>query len=259
MKAVMIGSGNVSWHLCKRMQECGIELLQIVNLHSGKFNSAFQAFTTPLISGLPSMDKDADVYFICVPDDDISSLELPSFSAEQIVIHTAGSVPIDNLRKYHTRYGCIYPLQTLSIGKEVKFEEVPLLVEASDKDSADILMQLAEQLSDTVEYCTGEKRAELHLAAVFVNNFSNHLYNIADLYLAEKGLSFDLLKPLIKETVAKLDNLKAAEAQTGPAKRHDTVIMQKHLQMLSKHPQWAAIYELMSTSIGAEEMKKGNA
>jgi len=259
MKVVMIGSGNVSWHLCKRMLEQGFELIQVVNLRSGKFHECFQSLGIPLISSAKEIATDADFYFLCVQEDQLSHLELPAFSPQAILIHTAGSVEMDVLKKYGIHYGCIYPLQTLSIGKEVDFEKVPLLVEASEKATSEKMMTIAHMLSKTVRYCNSVERAELHLAAVLVNNFSNHLYQMADEYLQEKGLPFELLKPLIKETVAKLDALSPLQAQTGPAKREATLIMQKHMQMLSSHPQWAAIYQLLSDSIMRNEKRIKNA
>jgi hypothetical protein len=73
----------------------------------------------------------------------------------------------------------------------------------------------------------------LHVAAVFVNNFTNHLYTIGNKICEENQVPFDILKPLILETAHKIMTISPNEAQTGPAKRNDITTIEAHQLFLS--------------------------
>ena len=136
-----------------------------------------------------------------------------------MVVHTSGSVPIDTISA--KRKGVLYPLQSFTKEKEIDFSTVPLCIEASNKDDLVVLKKLANTISKSVFEVSSIQRAQIHLAAVFANNFSNHMYTIANELCEKEGLPFDLLKPLIMESTAKLQVLKPDKAQTGPAIRND--------------------------------------
>ena len=147
------------------------------------------------------------------------------------------------------RCGVLYPLQTFSKEKPVDFGEVPLFVEAPCPDDLNILKQLGADIGSKTFEADSLQRQQLHLAAVFACNFTNHLFAIADDLLKESGLPFDVLRPLIRETVEKTATLSPREAQTGPAIRRDSNVMEKHLLKLSDHLQWQEIYRLLSENI----------
>ena len=90
----------------------------------------------------------------------------------------------------------------------------------------------------------------MHLAAVFVNNFWNHLAVLSDEWCEANGLNGKLLLPLMKETAAKLLELKPAEAQTGPARRHDEITLKAHLALVENFPELKEVYALLSHQIG---------
>ena len=154
------------------------------------------------------------------------------------------------LKKYSTNHGVFYPLQTFSKNKSLLFEGIPLLVEGSSPGVEKSLLELGEKISGNVHLVHSQGRRTLHLAAVFACNFSNYLYSVASDLLKEQGLSFDLLKPLIRETAMKLESQSPAEAQTGPAARGDMNIIARHLEMLSGKPQLEEIYKILSQEIG---------
>ena len=163
------------------------------------------------------------------------------------MVHTSGSVGIHDIDKKHRR-GVFYPLQTFSKETEVDFGQVPLCVEAIQKADLKRLKLLAEAIGSTPHRVNSEQRAALHLAAVYVNNFTNQIYRIAHEITESKSADFNILKPLIKETARKLDDLSPYMAQTGPAKRNDKKTIKKHLKLLeSEHHK--AIYELLTKSI----------
>ena len=101
-----------------------------------------------------------------------------------------------------------------------------------------------------VLYPTSEQRRHLHLAAVFACNFTNHLYAIAAELLEKQHLPFDALRPLIRETAAKIESLTPIDAQTGPAIRYDRNIMQRHIDLLDDNDE-KEIYRLLSRHIHA--------
>ncbi|MFR4026322.1 MAG: DUF2520 domain-containing protein [Alistipes indistinctus] len=143
-----------------------------------------------------------------------------------------------------------YPLQTFTAGRRIDFRQVPLLIEGEHPDTAAALRLLASELSDSVYEVSEQQRAQLHLAAVFACNFTNHMYAIAQELLAEKGLPPQLIGPLISETAAKaLGCPSAAAVQTGPARRGDRQTQQKHLGLLEGHPQLQELYQKISTEI----------
>ena len=94
-----------------------------------------------------------------------------------------------------------------------------------------------------------KRRAQLHIAAVFACNFTNAMYNAAQHLLAEEGIPFEVLLPLIDETAAKVHTLAPHESQTGPAVRGDKAVMQSHMKALSNDKELSEMYELISNYI----------
>ena len=168
-------------------------------------------------------------------------------------MHTSGSVAINELQT--KRKGVFYPLQTFSKDVAVDFSNIPVCIEANNAADLKTLNGLASQLTNSVHEISSEQRIKLHLAAVFINNFSNHLYQIAHQICKDDAISFELLKPLIQETANKIRILNPEEAQTGPAMRNDILTMQRHLSDL-KDPIHKKLYQMLSESIKQAHEKK---
>ena len=184
----------------------------------------------------PAQLVPADIYLISVSDTQIGAVAENLDFGNAIVAHTAGSVSLNVLSDRLSHRGVFYPLQTFTAGRRIDFRQVPLLIEG--------------ELSDSVYEVSEQQRAQLHLAAVFACNFTNHMYAIAQELLAEKGLPPQLIGPLISETAAKaLGSPSAAAVQTGPARRDDRQTQQKHLGLLEGHPQLQELYQKISTEI----------
>jgi predicted short-subunit dehydrogenase-like oxidoreductase (DUF2520 family) len=166
----------------------------------------------------------------------------------QLFVQTAGSMPMDTLP--FERRGVFYPMQTFSKSKEVDFSVIPCFVEAKEEADSQLLKTLALTISDTVYELDSENRKYLHLSAVFCCNFANHCYSLGAELLKKHGdIPFSVMLPLIDETASKLYSMSPREAQTGPAVRWDTNVIEKHLQLLADTPDMQKIYELMSKSI----------
>jgi predicted short-subunit dehydrogenase-like oxidoreductase (DUF2520 family) len=115
------------------------------------------------------------------------------------------------------------------------------------------LKALFANISVRILEADSNRRAGIHLAAVFANNFTNHLYAIANELLKSENLPLDVLFPIMQETLNKLENLSPQEAQTGPAIRGDQEVIKKHLEMLRLHPEYQKIYSFVSESIASQK------
>jgi predicted short-subunit dehydrogenase-like oxidoreductase (DUF2520 family) len=191
----------------------------------------------------------ADIYFLLINDDIIGEFITKLPLVEPILVHSSGSLPLQVLSSFTKNYGVFYPLQSISKNKKVNFKNIPICIEANNNECLNILKKLAMRVSDLVYKIDSTQRMKLHLAAVFANNFSNHMITIAKKLLDTDQLSIDLLKPLILETAAKALEFGPENAQTGPSKRNDIEVMKKHLELLSCNPEWMEIYRSISKSI----------
>lgn len=191
---------------------------------------------------------EADLDIIAVQDHAISEVFDLVRHRNNLIVHTSGSVEHTLLNRAR-HYGVFYPLQTFSINKEVDWKGIPLFIEASDNESKSALYELAIQISGFAIYASDNQRKSLHIAAVFANNFSNHMMALAQQWLNKFDLSFDVLVPLIQETIAKLAYLTPEEAQTGPARRHDMQVIAAHLTQMENEPNLSVLYQVISDSI----------
>ena len=241
IRVVLLGYGNVGLHLHRAMVAAPtISVLQIYNRTPITIEGVQQ---TQQLSEL----MDADVYIIAVPDHAVANITAEIQKPNALVVHTSGAVAMDALSDT-TRKGVVYPLQTFSKARDVSFADIPICIEAKHATDLDVLRNLGEALSDTVVEVSSEKRKILHLAAVFVNNFVNHMYSVAAEISEENQIDFNLLKPLIRETAKKVDHLSPKAAQTGPAKRNDTNTIDAHLGLL-KNENHKAIYTYITDAI----------
>ncbi len=167
----------------------------------------------------------------------------------KLTVHTSGSIPLEILNKVSENHGVLYPLQTFSKSREVDFSNIPICVEANSAENLEKLKSVAKALSNNIYEVDSEQRKVLHLAAVFACNFPNFMYTIADKILRDSDIDFDILRPLIKETAEKIQDVKPAEAQTGPAIRNDEKILSGHMEMLNDFPQLKELYKLISAEI----------
>lgn len=252
MKIVMIGAGNVGHHLARKFHESGENILQVFSRKELKAKTLAQKVQAKFTNKLPAVETSADLYVLAVNDDAVvevaaglSDLNLKN----KLVVHTSGATPGTVFKPHFRRFGVFYPLQTFSLSREPNFEEIPICIDAALPKDLTLLKNLAGKTSPLVFQINDQQRAVLHLAAVFANNFSNHLFHIGEAILEKEQLPFEMLKPLIKETVRKLENNKAAAMQTGPAIRKDAATIERHLNYLKAFPAFRKVYEILTESI----------
>ena len=250
---VLIGAGKLATQLGLTLVKNGFNIRQV---YSRTFENAeelaerLNAYSTCDIS---EIQTDADLYIVAVKDAVLHNVIESLPKVKGIVVHTAGAMNMDLLIRFN-KYGIIYPFQTFTKEREVDFKQIPILLESNVDEVKEELEKMAGKISDTVMHCDSEQRQQIHLAAVFACNFSNHMYAIAERLLDKSNISFDVIKPLIKETAQKVGEMSPVKAQTGPAVRGDRNVMDKHLSLLNEDDELTVIYSKLSRRI--EEFRR---
>jgi predicted short-subunit dehydrogenase-like oxidoreductase (DUF2520 family) len=247
---VIMGAGNLAWHLGHHLLKAGIQIIQVFNRTTEPGELLAAELNSTFTGRLDYLTENADIYILAVSDEAIDKmLHNGWFSKGHLVVHTAGSVAMDVFAGKAINYGVLYPLQTFTKVKPVDFKQIPLFIEANNDVNLKRIEHLAMKLSASVHNVDSEKRMYLHLAAVIVSNFTNHMFALAEKLLLERNLTPDLLIPLIQETVDKAIVMSPLRAQTGPAIRGNTAIIEKHLALLEPHPEIRELYRVITESI----------
>lgn len=245
IKVVILGAGNVAFHLTNvLLKNKKVELLQVYNKNLTKIE--YLRHSVEITDNLYNLNKNGDIYIIAISDDAISTFSKQLILPNKLVVHTSGSITLNDL-KSNSNKGVFYPVQSFSKNKKVDFSIVPICIEAETASDLKLLEQLAKIITNKCYIINSEQRKKLHLAAVFVNNFVNHLYYLGNEICDKNNIPFEILHPLIKETSEKIEELSPFEAQTGPAKRNDIKTMEKQQDMLPINQK--EIYTLLSNSI----------
>jgi predicted short-subunit dehydrogenase-like oxidoreductase (DUF2520 family) len=255
----LLGAGRLGWHLGQRLKECGCPLVQVFSRDGGRAAELGKQLNVAWTNRLEALRREeVDLVILCISDDAIlpiaQQLHASGFE-DRLLVHTSGALPLAALAEVHPRAGILYPLQTFSRRRKPDFEEIPVCIAAREPTDEYLLKTLAERLSRRVHSVTDEQRLALHVAAVFANNFTNHLYHISRQLLEGENLPFELLLPLIKETAARLSDGTPASMQTGPAARGDTGTIKRHLEWLEQYPAYREVYLLLSKGIAALHKK----
>lgn len=249
IKVSIIGSGNVAQHLITAFQSphnLGVEI-ELIQVFSRKIGNLSQLINVSQIIDDLNHLTEVDLYIIAVSDDAIATVSAQLAFKNRLVVHTSGSVPL-NVLNDNNRKGVFYPLQTFTKNKEVDFRLIPVCLESENATDYQLLDKVAKSISDKIFAINTEQRKALHVAAVYVNNFTNHLYQIGQEICQEHQVPFEILTPLITETVQKILLVSPSEAQTGPAKRNDTATIEAHEAFLS-NANHLKIYKTLTQSI----------
>ncbi|TYR36016.1 DUF2520 domain-containing protein [Sphingobacterium phlebotomi] len=249
MTIVILGSGNIATHIGKAFHALGHQILQVYSRNRANAYALASVLNADAIDTIKEVTDKADLYIIAVTDQAIQHVvdQLPKL-LKGIVVHCSGATNI-NILAHFPLYGVLYPAQSLQKDIVTSLDNIPFAIEGGDSDTADRLLQLMRNISVKSFLCDSEQRLALHIAAVFANNFSNVLFQIAYDILKEQNLSFDLLKPIVLETAQKVQKQIPKDVQTGPATREDAETIQKHLQFLTKTPHWLKIYQQLTEEI----------
>lgn len=252
IRTSFIGSGNLAWHLAPALDNVGYPVREVYSRHP-KHAAALvgRLYEAHVNLSLDFSASTSTLFIIAVSDDALREVAqkiiLPD---EAIVVHTSGSQPLSILDDSGSQnMGVFYPLQTFSKTKKVDFKSVPIFIESEKPDIEKTLMKMAKAISGKVKRINSEERKALHIAAVFASNFSNHMLTIAKEITKQNDLDFDVLKPLIAETLNKSLEIGPEKSQTGPAVRGDFEILERHMEFLKENPELAEIYKVISQHI----------
>jgi predicted short-subunit dehydrogenase-like oxidoreductase (DUF2520 family) len=246
ISVIILGAGNVATHLFKAFSKA--EQVYVIQWYNRSLDAIKTYKNDVAITDDLSELKEADLYILAVSDDAIKPLSSKLPFENRLVAHTSGSVSVYDVDKKHKR-GVFYPLQTFSKDAVLDFANVPICIEALENTDYYALKELAISIGSPTKKVNTDQRKVLHLAAVYVNNFTNQLYRLAHEITESEGAEFDILKPLILETAKKVRDISPFQAQTGPAKRNDKKTIKKHLKLLNNQPHHKVVYELLTQSI----------
>jgi len=248
-KITFIGAGNLASQLSTNLQKKGFKISQVYNRTKPVAKDLAEKLGSKYTSDVKKIDRDVDIFIVALKDSAFEEVLSQINFNNKLVVHCSGSLPVSCLYPYSENTGVLYPLQTLSKQREVDFNNIPVFVEANSIKNENILLKVADEISDSVAVLNSEKRKILHIAAIFANNFVNHLYAISAEILKSKGISFEVLKPLILETALKVHELDPEKAQTGPAVRFDENIISSHINELKNFCNYQELYNSISKSI----------
>ena len=250
LKICIIGASNLSWQISIAFKNAGLEISQVFNRTLVKAEELARLINSKPISDIDLLDKNADIYLVSVKDKALAEVLSIMKVGKGMVVHTSGTHGIEVFNNYSfENFGVFYPLQTFSKGSNVDINKVPFLIESNKKEGEDLLVLLAKRISENVQLMNSEKRKYLHIAAVFANNFSNYMFNVAEEILSSHNISYDLLKPLIKQTCSKAISNLPKDVQTGPAFREDYKTIESQMELLSENDNLKEIYRLITEGI----------
>jgi predicted short-subunit dehydrogenase-like oxidoreductase (DUF2520 family) len=248
---VIVGAGRIAWHLGRRLRSKGIVVHQVINRSEDRARQLAAALHCPWTTDLAEVLPQAGWVLIAVRDDSIADVaaQMAPHIPDALVTHTSGATPGGILSEFYQRYGVFYPLQTFSMERTPVWSKIPFCIDAAVEADVLFLRKTAKTIGNLVYRVSDEQRARLHVAAVFANNFANHCFAIAEKILSDYDLPFEMLHPLMEETLNKALMASPAAMQTGPAIRGDRETIERHLHLLRDDPAQAALYLQLSKSI----------
>jgi len=248
MKIVLIGAGNVATVLGKLFYKHGHQIIQVLGRRAETAQLLADQLNCEAVLSIKNISKDADLYIIAIPDDAVILIAEELRLTDKLVIHTAGTLRVDTIQKISEHIGVIWPLQSLR--KEIKeIPDIPFVIDGISLDVTESLKKFLHTVTEKVIVLKDKERIKLHLSAVMVSNFTNHLYTLAQDYCKENDLPFNFLNPLITETALRLNLYEAKEVQTGPSVRGDNKTVAAHLNLLEGREQIKSLYKEFDKSI----------
>ena len=242
---ILLGSGNVATHLGIALKNSNYTIVQVFSKSIKNAKLLAKKLDTHFTNDLTKL-KPADLIIVSINDDAI--LSVLSKIKDTAIVHTSGSIGLDVFKQKFTNYGVFYPLQTFNKEVDINISEIPFCIEGNSLEFEKQLIKIAKALSNNVVKMNSQQRKQLHIAAVFACNFSNHMYSIADELLANNNIDFKILLPLIRKINANLENYRPKEVQTGPAKRKNIAIIQEHIATI-KENEIKELYHKISDNI----------
>jgi predicted short-subunit dehydrogenase-like oxidoreductase (DUF2520 family) len=248
MRVVMLGSGNAATVLCEMISKAGHQIVQVASRNEEHAKLLAESYSAATASLFAPHFAEGDIYIVALNDAALDHIEKITALKNKFVVHTAGAVSIDSLKSCSDTYGVLYPLQSLSKYSN-HIPEIPFLVDGNNQEVLHRVLGFAKTLSNNVIEADDTQRLNYNVAAVFINNFSNHLYALAEIFCQKERLDFKNLFPLMDETVFRAKQISPFLTQTGPAMRDDIFTLNRHLHVLGSNPELKYLYLKLSESI----------
>ena len=255
MKVVIVGTGNVATVMGKVIHNSGHQIVQIIGRNEDRAKELAKNFNCTSGNIVSQKYEEADIYILAITDTALYHLDQYIQLGNKLVVHTAGSVSKEVLKNISANYGIIYPLQSL-VKDFTVHPDIPFLIDGNNIENKTFIAEFCNTFSSNISYADDSERLKYHVAAVLVNNFTNHLFAMAEEFCIIEDIEFDKLYPLIDETINRLKIHSPQKLQTGPAIREDIYTLGKHLQILSSHPELKYLYLKLSESILKLHQKK---
>ncbi len=252
LSLIILGSGNVAFHLAPALYQAGYRVLQVFSRNKETGSELANKIESQYIDRLEKLDALADVILCFLPNEGINEViqHWPkNYPSKVLVLHSSGSYQTRKLAEISKHFGVFYPLQTFKKGVALALNKTPFLLHTNDEDTYTLVEELAGAISPLIYPFSDEERSKIHLAAVFINNFTNALFTAAYEYLDTEGINKEPLKPIIEKTFKNLEKKNPATIQTGPAIRKETALLAKQLELLKDYPEHQAIYKSLSNYI----------
>ncbi|MDI9320662.1 MAG: DUF2520 domain-containing protein [Phycisphaerales bacterium] len=250
MNFSIIGTGNMAWFLTEQLSKAGLHCSGIWGRDASAANQLAKEFACTAYNSVQEIeDQEQHFCFLAIKDTAIPTLAKELQFEKTILIHTAGASSIHLLDAAAKHRGVFWSIYSIVKNVTLASTKLPIAIEGSSKETEALILQVAQKISTKAFAAQEYQRMNLHLGAVFANNFSNHLMAVAAEICAQADVSFEYLKPIVAQTFERLQTESAKQLQTGPAIRDDKMTMQKHLDLLKSNPDWALLYEYLSASI----------
>lgn len=250
-KIALIGAGNINWHLGAALPSKHFEIIQVYSKTRKSAQLLAKKLKCKFTTHLDKINVEANIVLIAVSDDVIPKVakELSYLEdGKRLFIHTSGNTDLKVLDKHFSNHGIFWPPQSIRKEKKIDIQQTPFIIVAKEESTKEV-MSFAKKVSKRVSLLNEEQKEQLHLAAVFANNFTNHIFSIAHDICKKHDLDFTLLLPIIQQTIANIEKGNPDDFQTGPAIRGDKKTIQAHQKLLNKNSDVKKIYSLLSKSI----------
>lgn len=251
----ILGAGNAAWHIAHAFYQNGIPVLSIWSRNYANALSLSKEVDAKAVEDIHQLDATAQLNIIAVSDHALSQVIAaitPGRFPDTLWAHTSGATSMQVFPESWPNVGVFYPLQTFTKGVAVSFNDIPVLINSRDASGFARLHEYAGSITNRHIDVSDEDRLYLHLAAVWINNFVNHLGANGEAILTGRSLDRSLLFPLLAETINKIKNNPASQVQTGPAIRGDRETIYRHLRLMADTPGKAALYRAISESINPD-------
>jgi predicted short-subunit dehydrogenase-like oxidoreductase (DUF2520 family) len=254
MRIFVIGSGRMANALAPALLRGGHKMVGVYS-RNPKSGTSLAAYLGCDFYSKLEIPNNTDLIFLTIHDDSTPLVAKSLKNSKAIVVHTSGTVDMSALGR-KTKGGVFYPLDTMNGKRNINFQNIPICLEATDEITLATLLGLANSISTEIFVMDSKTRLAVHAAAVFTNNFTNHLLGMAASITNQVGVPFNILKKLAQTTVKNAFANNPTDVQTGPAKRGDQITIKKHLNFLAKHPDALKLYATLTKSISAVHKNK---